>query len=169
MYLVTPDIWCVKCCKWNGDVALNFGSLVFDAGASSITHISSDTRLYKSCSHKALSSLYAWVWKAMQQVKYLTSALFQYGDSSKGECRIRWLDLLQFTVSWLCLSKCTEVYSCQSRVELYRVDFQAGQSIGNFIIWSSDMSDVRGELGDKVQLTNLPWWVFVWLGIKVIG
>ena len=104
--------------EWPADVALNFGSLAFDAGASSITHISSDTRLYKSCSHKALSSLYAWVWKAMQRVKYLTSKLFRYGDSSKGECRIRWLDLLQFTVSCLCLSKCTEVYSCQSRVEV---------------------------------------------------
>ena len=60
MYLVKPNIWCAKCCKWSGGVALNFGSLAFDAGASPIIHISIDTRPYKSCNHKALSSSYAW-------------------------------------------------------------------------------------------------------------
>ena len=36
MYLVKPDMWCVKCFKWSGGVVLNFGLLAFDAGESPI-------------------------------------------------------------------------------------------------------------------------------------
>ena len=34
---------------------------------------------------------------------------------------------------------------------------------------SCDVSDIAGELGDEVQMSNLAWGMSVWLGLETVG